>query len=361
MCSEPQTFWSLLGWCEITVPKSSCPWLGDVCCLASKSHGRHASPRLCPWLSLWLLLAFAGRKLPTVAIFGKCLTSFCSEKLPQSLSAAWLGPHTTQSTPWELPGSKQQSSISTAVRGCCSAMSKTKLTQYVWLGWVIQLSYALLSLCDAVSTLGSSDYGSTKNIRNVYSEVGVRQGRVKPADGEELLSSPEALHDEPGQLLWPPDPPDRPAQIPQSRCWSCVRHLPGCSAAPPAHTPCWLSGTPAGPRHTQGSVIPGLWACSFEQAAFSIMPASFPACCPPQGDLPGRGKSWGNNLKSIHAQREGRWLHCRFHRCYNGIPNQICSRLISKEKTWKVGFFIIDIQSHNTLSIQREVNRSHLI
>lgn len=132
--------------------------------------------------------------------------------------------HMTWSPPRELPGSKEQPSISSAVRGCCSAMSKTKLREetetYNTSGWA-EL-YSSVMLCSAcVRQSAPLDHQTTavqKNIQSAYSEVGVRQGNVKPADGEELLSSPEAPHDEPGQLLWPPDPPDRPAQTPQSHC-----------------------------------------------------------------------------------------------------------------------------------------------
>lgn len=100
-------------------------------------------------------------------------------------------------------------------------MSKTKLREetkrYSTYGWA-EL-YSSVMLCSAcIMQSASLDHQTTavqKNIQGVYSEVDVRQGSVKPADGEELLSLPEALHGGPGQLLWPPDPPDRPARIPQ--------------------------------------------------------------------------------------------------------------------------------------------------
>lgn len=127
----------------------------------------------------------------------------------------------TQSAPWELPGGKEQSSISIAVRGCCTPMSKTKLREetnrYSTSGWA-ELHSSVTPCSARVMLSASLDHQTTavqKNIQSVHGEVGVRQGTAKPADGEELLSSPEALHDEPGQLLWPPDPPDQPAQIPQ--------------------------------------------------------------------------------------------------------------------------------------------------
>lgn len=256
-----------------------------MCCLAAKSQGRLASGRLCTWLSSWLPLAFFSRTVQTLASFGKHFTTCWLDKLSKTVLQPDHSQASDRAHHVSCLAARSRFSISIAVTGCCTPMSENKLGEktntvhLAGLSYTSQLCFAQLVRCSQHPWIICSLWYKRISKGHVCrQQVSARQGSVKPADREELLSSPEAPHDEPGRLLWLPDPPDRPAQILQWHCWSCVRRLPGWSAAPPAHTQCWLSGTPAGPRQGEVSVISVLWAQRFEQTASSMIPLSFPPC-----------------------------------------------------------------------------------
>lgn len=123
------------------------------------------------------------------------------------------------------PGTRSRFGISMAARGCWHSHVRKRAggKDQTNAAPLAGLSYAsAVKLCSAPemrpASLAREFTAVHKNIESKCARTegkGEARQRETGREGgrEEPLSSPEALRDEPGRLLWPPGPLDRPARI----------------------------------------------------------------------------------------------------------------------------------------------------